>query len=220
MPTSRLLRVNVGCGSSPTPGFVNFDNSLTVRLAERRVLATALRRARFFDDYQRRFVDTVAREGIRWADVTQRIPLENASAELVYSSHMLEHLDRGEARRFLHEAHRVLAPRGVLRIVVPDLQRLAREYLEHGEADSFMERTMLAMPKPSSLAARVKRVLAGDRHHHWMYDARSLAQLVEEAGFAEPTPLPAGSTTIADPGALDLRERESESLYLEAVKPG
>jgi hypothetical protein len=27
------LRVNVGCGSSPTPGWVNFDNSLSVRAA-------------------------------------------------------------------------------------------------------------------------------------------------------------------------------------------
>ena len=27
------VRVNVGCGSSPTPGWVNFDNSLSVRAA-------------------------------------------------------------------------------------------------------------------------------------------------------------------------------------------
>jgi SAM-dependent methyltransferase len=198
---------------------VNFDNSVTVRMAEHRLLVNALRKLSFFDDYQRQFVTTVASEGIRWADATRHIPLPDRSADLVYSSHMLEHLDRREAKSFLTEARRVLVPGGIVRLVVPDLERLAREYVEGGDADTFMERSMLAMPKPTSLLGRVRRVVVGDRHHHWMYDARSLSRVLAECGFDDPRALPAGDTTIADPGALDLRERESESLYIEAIKP-
>jgi hypothetical protein len=52
-----------------------------------------------------------------------------------------------------------------------------------------------------------------------MYDGASLARLLVGEGFEDPVRLRPGETTIADPGALDLREREEESLYLEARAP-
>jgi len=32
------MRVNIGCGQSPTPGWINFDNSLTVKIARSSLL--------------------------------------------------------------------------------------------------------------------------------------------------------------------------------------
>ena len=51
-----------------------------------------------------------------------------------------------------------------------------------------------------------------------MYDEGSLCALLKDAGFVEARALPPGQTTIANPGALNLREREEESLYVEAEK--
>jgi hypothetical protein len=51
-----------------------------------------------------------------------------------------------------------------------------------------------------------------------MYDARSLAKVVASAGFIDVAVLPPGVTRIPDPGALNLLEGESPSLYLEAVR--
>ena len=51
-----------------------------------------------------------------------------------------------------------------------------------------------------------------------MYDAPSLIRLLERHGFREAMTLPTGETTITDPGELNLREREEESLYVEAVR--
>ena len=56
------------------------------------------------------------------------------------------------------------------------------------------------------------------RNHRWMYDGSSLARLVTEAGFRDAKVLAAGETTIPDPGALNLRERERESCYVETRK--
>ena len=34
------VRINVGCGMTPTPGWTNYDNSLSVKLARRPILAS------------------------------------------------------------------------------------------------------------------------------------------------------------------------------------
>jgi len=52
-----------------------------------------------------------------------------------------------------------------------------------------------------------------------MYDGNSLSKLLEKNGFAEADVLPPGETIIPEPGALDLEERSSESVYVEAKKP-
>ena len=57
------------------------------------------------------------------------------------------------------------------------------------------------------------------RQHRWMYDGASLAKLLQDKGFVDVTVLPAGKTGIADPGELNLREREDESAYVEARRP-
>ena len=49
--------------------------------------------------------------------------------DVVYSSHVLEHFSLQEAAFLMREARRVLKPGGVIRIVVPDLEETAREYL-------------------------------------------------------------------------------------------
>lgn len=51
-----------------------------------------------------------------------------------------------------------------------------------------------------------------------MYDGPSLARRLKEAGFRVASVVSAGETTMPDPGALDLREREDESVYVEGTK--
>ncbi len=74
-------------------------------------------------------------------DLRMALPFDQSAFAVVYSSHVLEHLGRTEAERLVRECVRVLEPGGVLRVVVPDLERLARLYLrsleqtEAGTAD-------------------------------------------------------------------------------------
>ena len=62
-------------------------------------------------------------------DVRRGLPLGEGVAAAVYSSHVLEHLTESEARPFLAEMRRVLKPGGVIRLVVPDLEVICRNYL-------------------------------------------------------------------------------------------
>jgi predicted SAM-dependent methyltransferase len=68
---------------------------------------------------------------VRQANIIDGVPLADGTADFIYHSHVLEHLCREDARRFLQECHRILKPGGILRIAVPDLEDAAREYLKN-----------------------------------------------------------------------------------------
>jgi len=58
------------------------------------------------------------------------IPFNDSSFDLVYHSHVLEHFSKSDGYNFLMECYRVLKPNGVIRIVIPNLENIVREYLK------------------------------------------------------------------------------------------
>ena len=56
-------------------------------------------------------------------DMTENkpLPLESSSAEVIYTSHVIEHVFNANVRNFFKEAYRSLKPGGVLRVTCPDL---------------------------------------------------------------------------------------------------
>lgn len=63
-------------------------------------------------------------------NLLQGVPFENGSFDLVYHSHVLEHFSPAEGKKFMAECFRVLRPGGIIRVAVPDLERLAIDYLK------------------------------------------------------------------------------------------
>lgn len=68
-------------------------------------------------------------EGVIAHNLNQNIPFPDESFDVVYNSHLLEHFSRSNAEFFLKECYRVLRPQGVLRVIIPDLEQIARTYL-------------------------------------------------------------------------------------------
>lgn len=68
-------------------------------------------------------------EGVIPHDLKQGIPFADNSFDVVYNSHVLEHFPKVDAVPFIRECYRVLRPQGILRLVVPDLEQIARMYL-------------------------------------------------------------------------------------------
>ena len=54
----------------------------------------------------------------------------NESFDVVYMSHVLEHIPIEDVLNVSSEIYRVLRPGGILRIVVPNLEAIAQEYLQ------------------------------------------------------------------------------------------
>lgn len=65
------------------------------------------------------------------------IPFEDESFDLVYHSHVLEHFSKDDGENFIAECLRVLKPKGIIRIAVPDLEKISRNYLKFLEQGIF-----------------------------------------------------------------------------------
>lgn len=213
------IKINIGCGQTPTKGWKNYDNSWSVRLAKKPLVAFVLGKSGFLSGPQKQFISFAKKEKILWANATKRIPEDTASVDVVYSSHMIEHIEKEEVKIFLKEARRILKSGGILRIAVPNIKHHVENYLQDGDADKFIESTHLTRKRPQTFIEKQKYLILGDRNHQWMYDGNSLCKILSSAGFQEPRVMEAGSTNIAEPGDLDLRERSPESVFVETVNP-
>lgn len=63
-------------------------------------------------------------------DLNKGIPFPDATFDVVYQSHLLEHFKKENALDFLKECYRVLKTSGVIRLAVPDLEQIVRGYLD------------------------------------------------------------------------------------------
>lgn len=68
-------------------------------------------------------------EGVIPYNLSKGIPFPDSSFDVVYHSHLLEHFAKQDAVEFIKECHRVLTEKGIIRIAVPDLEIIAKEYL-------------------------------------------------------------------------------------------
>jgi len=85
--------------------------------------------SRFLEDWEN--IDFVYNsKHVRQYDLTTGLPYTDRSFDVVYSSHVIEHLTLSQLRNFLAECHRVLKPEGILRLVFPNLEEIARNYIQ------------------------------------------------------------------------------------------
>jgi len=121
------------------------------------------------------------------------LPLPSGSARYVFVAHLLEHLFHpAQSSRLLAEIRRVLAPGGVVRVVVPDIEKYLRAYASGDEA-FFVERrrerglplelTNLETLLPYAGANATPDALF--EHHKFGYDFATLASALERAGFVD-----------------------------------
>ena len=211
------VRINVGSGQALIKGWRNFDNSLSVLLAHIPLLPKLLYQFNLLDTSRYQFVQFAQSHQIEYGDATKTLPVSSGSVDVLYSCHMLEHLNQAEASAFLKEARRVLRSGGIIRLVVPDLRWGVQHYIQSGDADGYIGGLLESRPK--SITERLRFLLVGSRYHQWMYDGNSLCRLLLEHGFVNPTSMQPGETRIQDPEPLNLEERSPGSVYAEAENP-
>lgn len=78
-------------------------------------------------------LDLFPKPGVKKINVKKRLPFSDNSVDVIYHSHLLEHLEKPQAEKFLLECYRIIKPDGIMRIAVPDLQVICKEYLKNLE---------------------------------------------------------------------------------------
>ncbi|MGH2436099.1 MAG: methyltransferase domain-containing protein [bacterium] len=97
------------------------------------------------------------------------------SASLIYACQVIEYFDRDEVVEVLNDWKRVLAPRGVLRLSVPNFAVMARLYQAGFKLDWFL----------GTLYGKIADGKGGFIYHRTTYDEPSLRALLSTLGLVD-----------------------------------
>ncbi len=121
--------------------------------------------------------------GVVTHDLGKGIPYDNGYADVIYHSHLLEHFSKSEAPKFLNECFRVLKPGGILRVAVPDLETITREYLINlegalnGDAESAKKYEWIMLELYDQT---VRNHSGGEMLKYWLQDPMPVEDYVVE----------------------------------------
>ena len=151
-------------------------------------------------------------------DLRRPLPFADGSARLIYSEHVLEHLQMEDALQLLQECKRVLAPDGILRIGIPDAEIYLRAYIS-GDQPFFDELKHLGgainpLRTPMEVINHMFRMGAC---HLFAWDWPTLQLALTEAGFVS-TRKGASGVASSTEICLDDPAHAFETLYVEASK--
>lgn len=149
-------------------------------------------------------------------DVTKGLNSADNTCDIIFSSHLLEHLSREEGKSFLKECYRILKPGGIIRVSTPDAQKLTTEYLNDNIWKYKYINTGVENADDSA-EAYFDLLLAG---HKTVYDEIALRGILDKAGFTKiekTSPFDSRSDVIR---TQTLNNHPDLSIILEAEKQG
>ena len=221
--TGNKLRLNLGCGSIRPQGWINADSSLNALLQRLPVLGRPM--AKWFNPI------AYSSHNVVYMNLNKPWIYKNHSVDIVYASHLFEHLSLKTANLFLNESFRVLKSGGVIRLVVPDLYKICRRYLMEYEDPGVVDPTVYILwamnlhkeaqyPNENWLSGMVNRFRGYPHQHKFMYDSKSLSLRLLDAGFIDVSVTQYGvSKFIPEINDVEGTSESYLSAYIEAVKP-
>jgi SAM-dependent methyltransferase len=176
---TKSSHVQYGCGWSAPKEWTNFDASLTLKWERLTILGRYTKNSQRFP------------ANVRPGDIVKGLPIPDESCQGVYASHVLEHLALEDFHKALQNTYRILRKAGVFRLVVPDLERSAREYitrLDGGEPNAnayFLRETTLGCVNRDRGLIGLAKKLFNTSAHLWMWDETSMTKALQDHGFRQ-----------------------------------
>ena len=152
-------------------------------------------------------------------DITKGIPLESESMEGIFTEHCLEHISFSQCKDAINDFYRILQPKGVVRIILPDAE-LYLDLYEQSKNGKNVEFPYVSDTEKKNNFTPIMSVnrIFRDHGHLFAYDAETLAVLLKNAGFINIKKESYMSGRCSEL-LIDTESRKIESLYIEAEKP-
>lgn len=207
------LYVQYGCGWAAQPlTWRNFDASPTLRFERIPLLG------RLYVKNQTRFPLNV-----EYGDIVKGLPLGNNSCDALYACHVLEHLALDDFRTALNNSFNYLKPGASFRLIVPDLRKIAENYLKSSDplsAHEFMRSSYLGLEKRPKGFFNVLKTILGNSAHLWMWDYFSMHSELYDGGFVDIRRCEFGDSKEEIFKDVEVRDRFIDAVAIEAKKPG
>ena len=158
-----------------------------------------------------------------YLDATKPWPVPDNTVDFVYADNVIEHVTLDLGRLLFRHTFAALKPGGVFRLATPDVEAVARQYLENGElAQLGLERSREKGRNFIYPVQLIQNVFVGAKHYlGFCYDYDSISAEMQAAGF-ETSRQPAGHSDYPDLQRLETRlhpAEEATSLIVEGRKP-
>lgn len=119
-------------------------------------------------------------------DITKRLPFEDNSIDLIFSSHLIEHIYNRQFKRFLADSLRILKKGGTQIIATPSLEKLCRSlYGEDESSKRAIYETHAGKITGTTLTPAI--VINGMMHinygHKYLYDYETIDTSAREIGY-------------------------------------
>lgn len=146
-------------------------------------------------------------------DARLPLPFSNGALTRIYSEHLVEHLSPRAAASFFRQSLRVLAPGGVLRVAMPDLDDLVDGYQNDWRRFEWVHR-----PGHEFVDSRARMLNTAFRAwgHRYLYNREDLERRLRESGFTVVVFCRRGESE--HPELRSLETRADSTLVAEAVK--
>jgi predicted SAM-dependent methyltransferase len=156
-------------------------------------------------------IDLYAPEAtINW-DLTKKMTFApNNSVDFIYHEHFLEHLTRKEGAVLLAECHRILRPSGVMRVVMPDLDRAVVEYMNWTPKK--------AQPELYKTKGEFLNMCMRGWHHRYLYNNEDLERSLRDAGFKTCAKVQYKKSNHEALHNIESRPPDQDALLWEATK--
>ena len=156
-------------------------------------------------------IDIVSGADIEW-NLLNPIPLHDDSVDVIYSSHLLEHLSYKEMINVLNDWFRILKPHGKLMICVPDASHYLKAYHSPDTIQEFIPDFYQPGFNYHSPIDYINYIAYMDGEHKHLFDQENLHAILQSIGFINV------KERLFDP-SLDSKGHHWESIYSEAEKP-
>ncbi len=113
-----MIKLNLGCGAVRPNGWINTDSSLNANIQKMSLIGKRI--TRLFNPVE------YHGNNVHYMNLNKRWKYKDGSIDIVYASHLFEHLTLKSANLLLKEAFRCLKAGGVMRLVVPVYIRLQK----------------------------------------------------------------------------------------------
>lgn len=218
-----MINLNLGCGAVRPKNWINTDSSLNASVQKIPLIGKKV--SKLFNNVE--YDDS----NFIYMNLNKKWKFKDNTVDIVYASHLFEHLTLQSADLFLKEAYRTLKPGGILRIVVPDLYQISTKYLNEYKTKAADENTTefimwaINMHREAQYgnAGFFKKMILewqGYPHQHkFMYDDKSLTHKVKQYGFKDIKLKTYGeSEYINNIKDVEGTKESYLSVYLEAKK--
>lgn len=165
-------------------------------------------------------IDCFPANGIAYeCDFREPLPFADGAVKMLYSEHVIEHIQEEDAYAMLKECYRVLAHSGKIRIGVPDAEIFIRAYVAENHAFFDHAKGIGSPVRPLDTRMKVINQMARmGGHHLFAWDYETLLLGMKQTGFVNITKGKSG-TSRYEGLCLDDPAHEFETLYVEAEKP-